>query len=275
MLSCREVTVRASDFIEHELPLGERVSMRMHLAICRHCRRLVRHLRQTIDLLHHTGEQPQPSGAWLEELDAQLQVRLEVSSGSASTAPAPGGGPKAVSLVQSPGDARVQTQFAEIEALLGYIPNLFRAYAHHPEVLASHWAQMKTVMLAGGLSARLKEIMALCISSDNRCPYGVDFHSHRLQQLGLPGDVVARLPRDPALAGFDPREEALLKLARVANRGEPEVVQGALRAAHTAGASPQDVIEVLAVMELVSALNRVANVLDLPRDFDDSSGSNR
>lgn len=51
MLSCREVTDKASDYLDDALPLGQRMALRMHLAMCRHCRRYLRQLRATVAAL--------------------------------------------------------------------------------------------------------------------------------------------------------------------------------------------------------------------------------
>lgn len=41
MLSCKEVTALASAYVDEELPFRRRIAMKMHLAMCRHCRRFV------------------------------------------------------------------------------------------------------------------------------------------------------------------------------------------------------------------------------------------
>ncbi|QBQ54326.1 zf-HC2 domain-containing protein [Nitrosococcus wardiae] len=45
MLSCREVTEQASDYLESTLPWQQRLGIRLHLFLCRHCRRYLRQLR--------------------------------------------------------------------------------------------------------------------------------------------------------------------------------------------------------------------------------------
>jgi len=44
MLSCREATRLVSQGLDRELDLGERVSLRVHLAICLGCRRAGRQM---------------------------------------------------------------------------------------------------------------------------------------------------------------------------------------------------------------------------------------
>lgn len=39
MLSCREATRLMSESMDHPLPLGRRVALRVHVSLCRFCRR--------------------------------------------------------------------------------------------------------------------------------------------------------------------------------------------------------------------------------------------
>ncbi|QBQ55277.1 zf-HC2 domain-containing protein [Nitrosococcus wardiae] len=45
MLSCREVTEKASDYLENTPPYRQRLGIRLHLLLCHHCRRYLRQLR--------------------------------------------------------------------------------------------------------------------------------------------------------------------------------------------------------------------------------------
>ena len=45
MLSCKETTRLASQGLDRELAFGERVALRLHLAICIGCRRAGRQMR--------------------------------------------------------------------------------------------------------------------------------------------------------------------------------------------------------------------------------------
>lgn len=53
MLSCREVTENASDYLVQELGWWTRLQFEMHLMACRFCRRYVEQLRATIRLMRH------------------------------------------------------------------------------------------------------------------------------------------------------------------------------------------------------------------------------
>ena len=51
MLSCREMSDRASDLLEGRVRQRERVAARMHLLMCRLCREYYRQLRVTISTI--------------------------------------------------------------------------------------------------------------------------------------------------------------------------------------------------------------------------------
>ena len=61
MLNCKEITDRASDFVDAGLPWQTRLQVRLHLMMCRFCREYIRQ----IDLLARAlrrlpGQEPSP-----------------------------------------------------------------------------------------------------------------------------------------------------------------------------------------------------------------------
>jgi predicted anti-sigma-YlaC factor YlaD len=67
MLSCKELTEVATDYLEQDLPWGERLRVQLHLWMCRHCRRYVNQLRKVIALLRDFPKETVPP-TLLEEL---------------------------------------------------------------------------------------------------------------------------------------------------------------------------------------------------------------
>jgi hypothetical protein len=61
VLSCKEVTRLVSQGLDRELEFGERISLRLHFAICRGCRNVNRQLaflRRAVRKLSEDGEAP-------------------------------------------------------------------------------------------------------------------------------------------------------------------------------------------------------------------------
>lgn len=51
MLMCRDMAKSASEYIDGDLGMTKRLSIRMHLLMCRHCRLFVRNLRNSVALI--------------------------------------------------------------------------------------------------------------------------------------------------------------------------------------------------------------------------------
>lgn len=51
MLTCEQVVSKTSDFVDGGGSIGDRLRIRMHLAMCRLCREYVRQLKLTVEAL--------------------------------------------------------------------------------------------------------------------------------------------------------------------------------------------------------------------------------
>jgi anti-sigma factor RsiW len=74
MLSCKELTEIAMDYLEHDLPWGERLRVQVHLWMCRHCRRCLDQMRTMITFLQRLPKEQAPSSL-MEELLPQFRDR--------------------------------------------------------------------------------------------------------------------------------------------------------------------------------------------------------
>lgn len=68
MLSCREVTDHASDFLDTQLPLRVRLQLRMHLLMCRFCREYVRQMLLVVRALRRMPPHEAPPERLAHEL---------------------------------------------------------------------------------------------------------------------------------------------------------------------------------------------------------------
>jgi predicted anti-sigma-YlaC factor YlaD len=61
MLNCREITERASDFLDATLPWHVRLQVRLHVMMCRFCREYIRQMALVARALRKLpGEEPSP-----------------------------------------------------------------------------------------------------------------------------------------------------------------------------------------------------------------------
>lgn len=55
MLTCREVTERANQYLDRELGFWSTMEVRMHLLACRYCRGFMKQMRTVIGLVREYG----------------------------------------------------------------------------------------------------------------------------------------------------------------------------------------------------------------------------
>ena len=65
----------------------------------------------------------------------------------------------------------VRSIFAEVGQARGNVPNMFRIYAHRPEILATMIAHLNAVTNTGTVPVRTKELVATLVSRLNTCEY--------------------------------------------------------------------------------------------------------
>lgn len=84
MLMCRELAGIASDYIDGELTTGKKLSVKMHLLMCRHCRSFIGNLRVSTELMRgHSSARVEE--AVIDRINARVSEALK--SGSSGTDP--------------------------------------------------------------------------------------------------------------------------------------------------------------------------------------------
>lgn len=71
MLMCRGLAELASDYVDGELGVGKKLSVRMHILLCRHCRSFVTNLR-TSAVLIQAHSSSQVDEALISRIDAEV-----------------------------------------------------------------------------------------------------------------------------------------------------------------------------------------------------------
>lgn len=65
----------------------------------------------------------------------------------------------------------VREKFEKIGALRGNVPNMFRVYAHRPEILKTMMSHLDAVTNTGTVPVKTKELVATLVSRLNACEY--------------------------------------------------------------------------------------------------------
>jgi uncharacterized peroxidase-related enzyme len=170
----------------------------------------------------------------------------------------------ALTLPPRPLSPGMTAYFAKCQEKLGFVPNVLQAYAFDMAKLSAFVAIYNDLMLApSGLSKLEREMIAVAVSSHNRCYYCLVAH----------GAAVRHLAGDPALgelivmnyraARLSRRERAMLDFA-VKLTAEPwRVEEGDRAALRRAGFSDHDIWDIASVAAFFNMTNRVASATDM------------
>ena len=170
----------------------------------------------------------------------------------------------AFALPPAPLSPEMKAYFALCEAKLGFVPNVLKAYAFDTAKLSAFVAMYNDLMLApSGLSKLEREMIAVAVSSQNRCYYCLVAHGAAVRQLsGDPvlGELMAMNFRAARLSR---RERAMLEFA-VKLTAEPWLIEEDDREAlRRAGFSDRDIWDIAAVAGFFNMSNRVASATDM------------
>ena len=176
--------------------------------------------------------------------------------------------PEHISVLPVPDPEGLDEDLRELFALcrekLGIVPNVLRAYSLRPQKLRNFVAMYNELMQApSGLSKLEREMVAVVVSSANRCYYCLVAHGQAVRRLSGDPELGEMLVMNYRIAPLDPRQRTMLDFAwklttSPATIGEPE--RAGLRQAGFADEEIFDLVETVAFFNLS---NRMASGLDI------------
>lgn len=154
--------------------------------------------------------------------------------------------------------------FRKCEEKLGFVPNVLKAYAFDTAKLEAFVAMYNDLMLApSGLSKLEREMIAVAVSSHNRCYYCLTAHGSAVRQLASDPVLGELMVMNYRAARLSKRQRAMLDFA-VKLTAEPWAVEEEDRAKlRKAGFSDRDIWDISAVTAFFNMSNRVASATDM------------
>jgi len=153
--------------------------------------------------------------------------------------------------------------FAEVQAKVGFVPNLFRVLANAPAALEGYLT-FSGALAGGSLNARVREQISLAVAESNLCGYCLSAHTFIGGKVGLSQKEIADAIHATATTG---KTDAILKLARsiVVQRGE--ITDSELDYARSSGLTDSEIVETVANVVLNIFANYVSHVARTLVDF--------
>ena len=151
---------------------------------------------------------------------------------------------------------------------LGFVPNVFRAYAKRPEHFRA-FMHYHDVLMRGpsGLSRAEREAIVVAVSAENACLYCIVSHGAALRILGRDPIVADQIAANWRTANIDRRTHAMLAFASRVNERGFAASEDEVAALRTHGFSNDDIWDIAAVAAFFGFSNRMAGMMDMrPND---------
>lgn len=157
-----------------------------------------------------------------------------------------------------------QAYFDVCQDKLGMIPNVLKAYAFDLGKLNAFTAMYNDLMLAGsGLSKLEREMIAVAVSSINKCYYCLTAHGAAVRQLSGDPALGEMMVMNWRAADLDARQTAMLGFAEKVTKASHEITEADRQALRDAGFTDRDIFDIASVAGFFNMSNRVASATDM------------
>ncbi len=151
---------------------------------------------------------------------------------------------------------------------LGLIPNVLQAYAFDIDKLNTFAALYNDLMLGdSGLTKLEREMIAVVVSSINKCFYCLAAHGAAVRELSGDPILGEMMVMNYRAADLDARQKAMLDFAAKLTENSAKIEEPDRQALRDAGFSDRDIWDIGAVAAFFNMTNRVASASDMrPND---------
>ena len=153
-----------------------------------------------------------------------------------------------------------QKYFDICQDKLGMVPNVLQAYAFDIDKLNAFTTFYNDLMLANsGLTKLEREMIAVVVSSINRCFYCLTAHGAAVRELSGNPILGEQLVMNYKTADIAPRQRAMLDFAALLTTASAMVEEADRQTLRDHGFSDRDIWDITSVAAFFNMTNRVAS----------------
>jgi uncharacterized peroxidase-related enzyme len=176
--------------------------------------------------------------------------------------------PDHVSIYDLPAEAELDEEtrryFDICREKLGLVPNVLRTFSRNVEKLRAFSQYYNTLMLGpSGLSKLEREMVAVVVSSANRCFYCLVAHGQAVRRLSGDPQLGEILVMNYRVAELSPRQRAMLDFAWKLTTAPAEVAEADREALRAAGLAEDEIFDLADVIGFFNMSNRFAIASDM------------
>ena len=151
------------------------------------------------------------------------------------------------------------TYFAKCKTKLGFVPNVLRAHSFDIEKLRNFMASYNHLMFSDSELSKLeREMIAVVVSSFNRCWYCIVSHGQAVRELSGDPALGEALVINYRVSKLTPRQRAMLDFCVKLTERPAEVVEADRAALRKAGFSDRGIWDIVATASFYAMSNRMA-----------------
>ena len=153
-----------------------------------------------------------------------------------------------------------QKYFNVCQDKLGMVPNVLQAYAFDIDKLNAFTTFYNDLMLANsGLTKLEREMIAVVVSSINRCFYCLTAHGAAVRELSNDPVLGEQLVMNYQAADLAPRQRAMLDFAALLTTASATVEEADRQTLRDHGFNDRDIWDITSVAAFFNMTNRVAS----------------
>ncbi|VAW12903.1 Mlr4105 protein [hydrothermal vent metagenome] len=157
-----------------------------------------------------------------------------------------------------------ESYFAKCEEKLGLVPNVLKAYSFDDDKLGAFTEMYNGLMLAqSGLSKLEREMIAVVVSSVNRCYYCLTAHGAAVRTLSGSPALGEHLVMNYRVADLEPRQRAMLDFSVKLTENPQGMDEADRQALRDHGFSDRDIWDIASVAAFFNMTNRVAAATEM------------
>ncbi len=154
--------------------------------------------------------------------------------------------------------------FQVCEEKLGFVPNVLTAYSFEPAKLDGFAGLYNELMLGeSGLSKLDRELIAVAVSSVNKCFYCLVSNGASVRKLSGNASLGEQMVMNHRTADLEPRQLAMCEFAVKLTEAPHKVVESDRQSLREAGYSDRDIWDIAAVASFFNMSNRMAIATDM------------
>lgn len=161
-------------------------------------------------------------------------------------------------------DEDIRAYFDKCREKLGMVPYVLQAYTKRPGKFRTFTRMYNELMLAeSGLSKLEREMIAVVVSSKNRCFYCLVAHGQAVRQLSGDPQLGEMMVMNYRVADLEPRQRAMLDFAWKLTETPNLIDESDRQRLRDVGFSEEDIFDICDVVGFFNYTNRMAHGLDM------------